>query len=179
MPAQPQWIERIPEIREAIVAAPETPVFDTASVQSLFGVKARRAQQLMQLLASLAAEQGIGPAFRSGRNHLLTRKQALAALEILANRPEVAQTRALAKRLAVTVAERQALQAARVQRISAAPDVRRRRLADLPATVKLSKCRLEIEFWSEEDLFEQLAQIGYARANDAQGFRALVEGEDG
>src|SRR5512135_3252321 len=69
MPAHPQWFARVPEI-VADLDAMEVPVVDRAVVERMFGVRRRRAAQLMRAFGG----------YQAGRTFLVDRMQLIARL---------------------------------------------------------------------------------------------------
>ena len=59
--------------------------------------------------------------------------------------------------------------------VVAAPDVRDRRLADLPAGIHLRPGELRIEFFGTEDLLRHLFELSQAILNDYPRFQQIVE----
>lgn len=175
IPALPQWLQHLPEIVEQVRHLP-VPVLDRASIERIFAVGPRRAQQLLGHLSKRAAEGGHGAALKVGAGLVLPRETALAVLEQLAADPQVPQTRAQAEELAATLAERHATLEARRLRIPTPKDIRRRRAASLPSSLRLAPGRLEVDFVDLEDLLSQLAELGFAIANDRDRIRSLAEG---
>ena len=57
-----------------------------------------------------------------------------------------------------------------------APDVRDRRMKDLPAGIHLQPGELRIEFFGAEDLLRHLFELSQAMVNDFGRFQAAVEG---
>ena len=174
IPARPQWLQHLPDIL-AEVRSLSVPVLDRASVEILFGVGPRRAQQILAHLAKTSADTGGGAALQVGRGLVLPRELALHALERLAADPEVGQARTHAEQVAQTIADRQAAAALRPVRIATASDIRTRRGASLPPTLRLRPGRLEVDFLDLEDLLSQLAELGFAIAHDRDRWRGEIE----
>jgi hypothetical protein len=57
MPAAPAWLDRLPTLLKK-VATSEIPVYDRQAIERLFGVRPRRAQQLLRELAAVAGVAG-------------------------------------------------------------------------------------------------------------------------
>src|SRR5258708_11394081 len=70
MPAKKTWLLRLPEIREEL-AGMEVPVIDRAVFERLFGIRRRRAIQLMHFFGG----------YQAGRTFLLDRIQLMGQLE--------------------------------------------------------------------------------------------------
>jgi hypothetical protein len=125
MPAQPAWFHRLDEILEDLRAL-QVSHLDRLAVQKLFGVKERRARQLIAGLPGLQA----GNAFAADRLALLARFE-----NIVAGKPfqwESARRARLVEDLEFT---RRQLAGRRVRIAAASPP---RRLPDLPAGIDLT-----------------------------------------
>ena len=64
MPAKPQWLLRIPAIREYLRGM-DCPVLDRASCERLFGVRRRRAIELMHFFGGYKAGNTVLPTAQS------------------------------------------------------------------------------------------------------------------
>jgi hypothetical protein len=78
MPATASWLQRIPEILDMLAPWPP-PVVDRASCEKLFGVRRRRAIDLLRYFGG----------YTSGNTVLIDRAQLIACLEEIADRPGV------------------------------------------------------------------------------------------
>jgi hypothetical protein len=67
------------------------------------------------------------------------------------------------------------LEQLRKVRVDVAPDVRDRRMKDLPAGIHLKPGELRIEFYGAEDLLRHLFELSQAMVNDFGRFQAAVE----
>lgn len=142
---------------------------DRLAVQKLFGVRERRARQIMAGL----------PGLRAGNASAVLRLALIARLE------ETAQgglfqweTNRRARVVEELDRTRRDLAARRV-RIPAAPDVEDRRLRDLSGDITLKPGELRIEFYGAEDLAAKLLELSKAMANDWTAFSQAVEEERG
>ena len=162
MPAQPAWFHRLDEILEELREL-KVSHLDRLAVQKLFGVRERRARQLMAGLPGIQA----GNAFAAERQALLARFENTAAgdrFQWEASRRD---------RLADELDRSRRLLAGRRVRITtaAAP----RRLPDLPVGIALAPGELLITFQGAEDLAASLFALSQAMANDWQAFTRAVE----
>lgn len=164
MPSQPSWFHRLDEILETLRGM-ESGHLDRQAVQKLFGVRERRARQLMAGLEGLRA----GNASAVSRLALITRMEETAASGVF--QWEVNRRARVVEDLDRT---RRQLAARRV-RIPAAPDVRERRVGDLSADIALKPGELRIEFFGAEDLAAKLLELSQAMANDWGTFAKAVE----
>src|ERR1035437_1213261 len=166
MPSQPAWFHRLDEILDTLRGM-ESSHLDRLAVQKLFGVRERRARQLMAGL----------PRLRAGNASAGLRPALIARLEDTAKRGlfqwEVTRRARVVEELDRT--RRQ--MAARRVRIPAAPDVEERRLRDLSGDIVLKPGELRIEFYGAEDLAAKLLELSKAMANDWSAFARAVEEE--
>jgi hypothetical protein len=164
MPYQPAWFHRLDEILETLRGM-ESSHLDRLAVQRLFGVRERRAPQLMAGL----------PGLRAGNASAVLRLALIARLEETAQgglfQWEVNRHSRVVDELDRT---RRQLAARRV-RIPAAVDVEERRLRDLSGDIALKPGELRIEFYGAEDLAAKLLELSKAMANDWTAFARAVE----
>jgi hypothetical protein len=157
------WIHQLPEIRRRL-ADLETPVVDRASIEKLFGVRRRRAIQLMHRFGG----------FQAGRTFLIDRNELIDALGRFD--PADADREVSRRKKVVAEVERsKALFPARKVRISVPLRVLDNRMVDLPPTVQLQPGELRIEFHGTEDLLRQLFELSQSIVNDLERFQALCE----
>ena len=161
MPAQPAWFHRLPEILEELREL-EVSHLDRLAVQKLFGVKERRARQLMAGLPGLQA----GNAFAAERQSLLARFESTAKGDRF--QWEISRRARLADDLERT---RRQLAGRRVRITAATAPLR---LPDLPAGIDLSPGELRITFQDAEDLAARLFTLSQAMANDWLSFARAV-----
>ena len=166
MPAQPAWFHRLDEIL-ATLRGMESSHLDRLAVQKLFGVRERRARQLMAGLSGLRA----GNAFAIARPALIARLEKTAAGGLF--QWEVNRRARVVEELDRT---RRQLGARRV-RIPAAPDTQDRQVRDLSEDIALKPGELRIEFFGAEDLAAKLFELSQAMANDWQAFARAVDEE--
>ena len=166
MPAIPSWFQRLGEILE-VLRSLEAPFLDRAAVEQLFGVRRRRAHQLM------AAFGG----YQAGKAFLVDRGSLIRALENLrAGAPfqwEARRSRRVAE--ALTAARRE--WAARRVQIPAAQSGEHRGWSGLPEGIQLQPGELRIAFASAEDLLRKLFDLSQAIAHDYEGFLRHAGGE--
>lgn len=164
MPAQPAWFHRLDEILCELRGL-ETDYLDRQIVERVFGVRERRARQLMAGLPCLQ----IGNAVGVSRPALIERVQNTAAGERcqweLRRRARVSD--------ALDVMRKQA--AARRVPVPVPGGVHDRVVSDLPSDVELRRGELRILFGTAEDLAAKLFELSQAMANDWQAFVTAVE----
>jgi hypothetical protein len=165
MPAEPQWLLRIPEIIDELSALP-APVIDRSVIERVFGVKRRRA---IHLLGSFGGYQ-VGRTFLVEREALLRQLREIAAGERF--RYEKRRHEKLAEGLERVRKHREA---ARVRFPAPAPPGPAMP-AGLPPGVSLERGRLTIEFGSVQELLGKLYGIAQSAAEDFSGFEAAAGG---
>lgn len=165
MPAQPAWFHRLDRIQEALRKM-ESSHLDRQAVEKLFGVRERRARQLMAGLPGLQA----GNAFAVERLALLNR-----LAETSASGPFQWEVNRRARVADDLERARRQLPGRNVL-IPSAPDVRERRLSGLSGDIALKPGELRIEFFGAEDLASKLFELSQAMANDWPAFSQAVEG---
>ena len=134
-------------------------------MQKLFGVRERRARQIMAGL----------PGLRAGNASAVLRTALIAQLEETAS-GRVFQWEVNRRMRVVEELDRTRRQlAARRVRIPAAADVEERRLRDLSGDIALKPGELRIEFFGAEDLAAKLLELSKAMNNDWPAFAQAVE----
>src|SRR3954452_4169109 len=127
MPAKPQWLLQIPAIIERLRTL-EVPVIDRAVCEQIFGVRRRRAVELMH---------GFG-GYQSGNTILLDRRNLIIQLEAVDASSEVGRERQRKARLAEKLDDLHRCRAAAAVRIRVLPIV----AAALPEGVGFETGRL-------------------------------------
>jgi len=164
MPAKPAWLLQIPQILEHLEAF-DVPVVDRAMVEHLFGIRRRRAIELMHLFGG----------YQAGRTYLIDRRRLIDRLQRLADGDGFERERHRKERLTNALQELRRNHVASSVKISVPPDVWSHRMADLPAGVKLAAGHLHVEFSGTEDLLTKLFELSQAAADDFDRFRAASE----
>ena len=164
MPIKKTWLLRLPEIRAELTAM-EVPVVDRAVFERVFGVRRRRAIQLLHHFGG----------WQSGRTFLVDRLAVLRQLEPIEASAEFALEQQRRQRL-VDFLER-----LRRSRAGARVLIPVNKAADnpagpgLPAGVQLDRGNLRVQFDGAEDLLRKLYELSQAAASDFEGFRAAAE----
>jgi hypothetical protein len=154
---------RLPEIRAELEHL-DVPVVDRAGIERLFGLKRRRAIELLHEFGG----------YQTGRTFLVERQGLLQALEALESQDGYVAERRRRERLRDVVdASREHLLATRV-RIPVRPAVARPSLDRLAPGVHLAPGMLSIEFLRPIDLLEKLFSLAQAIADDFDKFEALI-----
>jgi hypothetical protein len=162
MPAQPQWLTRIPEILAELESL-HTPVVDRAIIERTFQVRRRRAAQLLSSFGG----------YQTGRAYLIERAQLIEQLRAIAQSGAFLFQVRRRERLA------EALEATRRYRRAAAvviptPPAASAEAELLPAGVTLSPGVLQIEFAQPLELLEKLFQLAQTIAADFERFEGAA-----
>src|SRR5450759_1577677 len=165
MPAKPEWLLRLPEIRAELehLAAP---VVDRSCIEHIFGLRRRRAIELMNQFGG----------YQAGRTFLLDRARLLEALQSLESREDYSVEKRRLERLRdVVEASREHLISTRV-RIPVRAAAARASLDRLAPGVLLMPGMLSIEFRHPVELLEKLYGLAQAISNDFEKFEELLPG---
>jgi len=134
-------------------------------VERLFGLRRRRAIELMHLFGG----------YQAGRTFLLDRLRLLATLKQLQNDPAFAVEVRRQERLGDVLDRLRNEYAGTQVRIPVPPDVLSRKVPELSPGIDLQRGRLQIEFAGAEDLLAKLYELARAAANDFERFRQTVQ----
>ena len=164
MPAIALWLLQIPEIL-ALLETFDVPVVDRAIIERVFGLRRRRAIELLHRFGG----------YQAGRTFLIDRRLLIEQLRRLADGEELQREIRRRERLGDTVDQLRRQQTAACVKISVPPDVFSRKLADLPPGVALEAGHLHIAFSGTQDLLGKLFELSQAASNDFDRFRAAAE----
>jgi len=162
MPAKAQWLLQVPAIIEQLRAV-NTPVVDRSVCEWVFGVRRRRAVELMHFFGG----------YQSGNTILLNRTDLIRQLEALEANPEIGRERRRKTRLAEKLDELHRFRAATSVRIAVLPvmnDV-------LPDGVVFESNRMTVEFAGVEELLSKLYALARVAAANFEAFCAVVDGD--
>jgi hypothetical protein len=159
------WLLRLGEIREELTAV-EVPVIDRAMCERIFGVRRRRALQLMHSFGG----------WQSGQAYLVDRLALLRQLEPLQNSAELIREQRRRQCLSETLEETRRHRAAARVILPVERDTGPRTMLDLPQGVHLQPGSLWVGFGEAEDLLAKLFELAQAAAHDFDGFRRMVSG---
>ena len=165
MTAKASWFLRLPEILRELDALNEVEVLDRASLERMFGVRRRRANQLMLEFGGFAA----------GNMLLVSRTQLIAHLRKLEHSQEFRWEQRRRRRLVESLDEARRHLRARQVRIRVPEETAGRCMNDLPAGIRLARGELVIHFSSAEDLLSKLFELSQAVSNDFERFMRAVE----
>ena len=163
MPMKKTWLLRLSEIREELIAV-EAPVIDRAMCECIFGVRRRRALQLMQSFGG----------WQSGQAYLVDRLDLLRQLEGVQDGEEFVGEQRRRQRLTETLEQTRRHRVAARVTLPVAADADLRTMADLPPGVHLQPGSLTVEFDRAEDLLAKLFELAQAAGNDFESFRVVV-----
>ena len=142
----------------------DVPVIDRAIVEHLFGLRRRRAIELLHRFGG----------YQAGRTFLIDRRLLIDELRRLGGGQEFELEIRRKQRLGQAVDELRLNQAATAVRIPVRPEPACR-IADLPADVALEPGQLRVDFCGTEDLLSKLYELSQAAAQDFDRFRAAAE----
>lgn len=149
----------------AEIRALPCPVVDRAVIEKTFHLGRRRAIQLLHAFGG----------FQTGKTFLIGRETLLGQLEAIRDGAAFQEEHLRRVRFTEQLDRARQLAPGKKIQIAAAPDVRDRRLADLPAGIHLKPGELRIEFFGTEDLLRHLFELSQAILNDYQRFQEIVE----
>jgi hypothetical protein len=165
MPAKPDWLLRLPDIRAQLECL-DAPVVDRAVVERIFGLRRRRAIELLHQFGG----------YQAGRTFLLDRVRLLEALQLLESREDYTAEKRRRERLQdVVEASREDMISTRV-RIPVRAAAARASLDRLAPGVLLMPGMLSIEFRHPVELLEKLYGLAQAISHDFEKFEALLPG---
>jgi len=163
MPTKKTWLLRLPEIRKELTAM-QVPVVDRAVFERLFGVRRRRAIQLLHYFGG----------YQSGRTFLVDRLSLIEQLAPLEASADFAVEQRRRQRLV------ESLENLRRSRAGAAVVIRveagTQNGPGLPAGVQIEPGLLRVAFDDVRDLLTKLYGLSKAAAADFESFRAAAEG---
>jgi hypothetical protein len=160
LPAKPQGLFDIAAIVERLRAL-EVPVIDRSGCERIFGVRRRRAIELMHHFGG----------YQSGNTVLLDRLDLIRQLQELAASPAVEQERRRKERLSQKLDSLQRDCAAAAVRIPVVPVPHR----GLPSGVEFASGRMTVSFSGVEELLDTLYALAQSAAGDFDAFRVAAE----
>src|ERR1017187_8144747 len=165
MPAKPDWLLRLPDIRAQLEYL-DAPVVDRAVIECIFGLKRRPAIELLHQFGG----------YQAGRTFLLDRVRLLEALQSLESRDDYSTEKRRRERLQDAVeASREHMISTRV-RIPVRAAAARASLDRLAPGVLLMPGMLSIEFRHPVELLEKLYGLAQAISHDFEKFEELLPG---
>jgi len=165
VPAKPEWLLHIPEIR-GVLESLDFPVIDRAMLEQLFGLRRRRAIELLHRFGG----------FQAGRTFLIDRLRLIEELKAIEEGAEFAVESRRRQKLRDHLNEvHRRLRAKRVV-IEVGRDALSSQVRSLGDGVVLKAGDLHIEFSGTEDLLTKLFRLSRAAADDFEAFQLLAEG---
>ena len=164
MPAKAPWLLHLPEI-VAQLEVFEVPVIDRAIVESVFGLRRRRAVELLHCFGG----------YQAGRTFLVDRHVFIGHLRRLLEGEEFRTESKRKERLAGIVDQLRKSQPAAQVKIPAQRDTLNRNVANLSAGITLEPDHLHIQFSGTEDLLAKLYELSQAASNDFDRFQAATQ----
>lgn len=164
MPAKAPWLLHIPDII-AMLESFDVPVVDRAVIEHLFGLRRRRAIELLHRFGG----------YQAGRTFLVDRRVLIEHLRRLAEGEEFQVERRRKERLDQAVDQLHRRHVAQRVRIPVQADGVSPKIATLSEEIVLQPGHLHIEFSGTEDLLAKLYQLSQAASNDFSLFRAATE----
>lgn len=169
MAAFPRWYKNLAQIRELLTELPQ-PILDRPSIEMIFGVSTRQAQNLMSSIFS---------GFAIGRSVVVDRQEVISKLNQIeasgaVKRARVAETRRQASKESTeqTMREREARQTVLPP---PPPPPQEQAEAFLPPTARLSAPHtIEIHFSQAEDLLSTMHSMIKKFIEDSEAFEDLL-----
>src|SRR5450759_1809750 len=166
MQAKPEGLLRLPDIRAELEHL-DVPIVDRAGIERIFGLKRRRAIELMHEFGG----------YQAGRTFLVDRARLLEVLRSLELREDYSVEKRRRERLGdVVEASREHLMSMRV-RIPVRAAAARPSLDRLAPGVLLLPGVLSIEFRHPIELLEKLYWLAQAISHDFEKFSGLLSGD--
>jgi hypothetical protein len=155
MPPRLSWTSRIPLMVQQLSSL-HAPVVDRNACEQIFGVKRRRAIDLMQHFGG----------YRSGNTILLDRIGLISKLQQLNQSPETAQELRRKQRIAEELDSANRCWHARRVSVTAPAGVRDFQLEDMHPDITLGPGSLVVRFTSSDELFTRLYELSQIAVND-------------
>ena len=156
------WLGHLDEILTELIALPQ-PWVDRATVERVFGVGRRRAQQILAPCVS----------FQIGSNGLADRDRLIAHLRQMASGETASYERRRRHHLAQTLDGLRAAWQTRVS-VQAPTSIVNQVFADLPAGIEFAPGRITVKFETTHQALEKLLALAMAIGNDFERFDRSV-----
>ena len=167
MPPRAAWLTQLSQIVSTLTVL-ECPVVDRALCEKLFGVKRRRAIEVMQQFGG----------YRSGNTLLLDRVALIRKLRELQDSPQAVGEFKRKEKLAAKLDELHRIQAAKRVKIRTNDRVHDPMLRDLSPDILLKPGMLAISFTEAEDLFSKLYELSQVTVNEFDRVCEAVQARD-
>jgi hypothetical protein len=165
MPAKPAWLLRVPEIIGEVRCL-QAPIVDRAMLERMFGVRRRRAIDLMQSVGG----------YQCGRTYLVNREDLLGWLEKVQAEPRFQSEQTRKQKLTGQLNELHQHRAAARVRIPVLPDAGRMRLPSMPPGITITPGKLSVLFTTTEELLARLYAFSQLVSDDFDAFCDMLEG---
>ncbi len=163
MPAKSSWLLQIQGVLEQVRAI-DVPVIDRSLCEQLFGVRRRRAIELMHFFGG----------YQSGNTIVLDRTDLIRRLEGLRSNPEFQQERERKMRLSERLTSMRQQHPAASFGIPNIPSC----VSAVPSGVAFANAQMIVDYTNLEDLFAKLYALAQAAASDLAAFRMLTDAPD-
>jgi hypothetical protein len=163
MPAKPAWLLRVPEIIEEVRCL-QGPVVDRAMLERMFGVRRRRAIDLMQRVGG----------YQCGRTYLVNREDILDWLERVKAEPSFQSEETRKRKLTGQLNELHRHRAASRITIPVLRDGLTR-LPCLPEGITINPGTLTVLFATTEELLARLYAFSQLVADDFDAFCDMLQ----
>ncbi len=163
MPAQPNWLTRVPQLLE-LLRAIEPPVLGRQAVEEIFQLKRRQAIHLMHRFGG----------FQLGRTFVIDRLRLIAELERLRAEPNYWWEAARRRRFSQALTQLRASSRAAKVLLPVAMPRPDQPAPSLPAGVELHPGELRVRFQSAVDLLGKLYEVAQQAAADLEDFEKLL-----
>lgn len=164
MPAKASWLLQLTRIRAELEEL-DVPVVDRSCFERIFGVRRRRAIQLMHLFGG----------FQAGRTFLIPRPALIAALDRMERSDNFKWEQRRKVRLADELSILRKMLPGQHVTIKVPSPAPPESMAGLPAGVHLTAGELRIAFTTTQELLTRLYELGQAILNDYQRFEEICE----
>lgn len=167
MPAKALWLLQIPEIASQLETF-DVPVVDRSIIERLFGLRRRRAIELLHRFDG----------YQAGRTFLIDRRLLIEHLRRLAEGEEFQAESQRKERLSEAVGQLHRYRMASRVKIPVRTDALGEVDTGLADGIGLEPGHLHISFHGTEDLLSKLYALSQAAAKDFDRFRAAAEPVD-
>jgi hypothetical protein len=164
LPTQPQWLLRLPEII-AEISAMDAPVIDRAVLERVFGVRRRRAVDMM----------GAFGGYQVGRTFVIDRPKLIAGLEQIRQSGAFTFERQRKEHLAEELDRARRCHAGAKVSIPIEKEDLERKAPDFAPGIELEVGRLTVAFGNAEDLLRKLYGLAQAATQDFEAFKNAAE----
>jgi hypothetical protein len=165
LPAKPSWYPNLSSIIEQVRQL-QSPVIDRATIETLFAVRRRRANQLIARMGG----------YEIGRTALVEREKFLAGLEAIAAGADFHYEERRRVKVREKLDEARRIVRAQSVRIPVEPVVPPSPTVTLPEGVQVHRGEIRIAFDTPETLLKRLFELSQAMAHDFDEFSRYISG---